>query len=131
MFSFRFSGSKILINLRRQFRVRKIFFVYVKLSVHKFFRDLRSFRFMFKITIPKVCDLCSRLATSITWTRTLDPDPGPWIRTLKTWPLKNLDPEKPRPRKTWTLKNWTLKNLDSEKPGLWKMRETVGRRKTF
>ena len=84
-----------MINLRRQFRVRKIFFVYVKLSVHKFFRDLRSFRFMFKITIPKVCDLCSRLATSITWTRTLDPDPGPWIRTLKTWTLKNLDPEKP------------------------------------
>ena len=25
MFSFRFSGSKFLINLRRQFRVRKIF----------------------------------------------------------------------------------------------------------
>ena len=42
-------------------------------------------------------------ATSKTWTRTLDPDPGlgPWT----------LDPG-PRP---WT---WTLKNLDPEKPGL-------------
>ena len=43
------------------------------------------------------------LATSITWTRTPDPDPGPWtlnpdpdswIRTLKAWTLKNLDLEK-------------------------------------
>ena len=24
-----------------------------------------------------------------------DPEPGPWSRTLKTWALKNLDPEKP------------------------------------
>ena len=42
-------------------------------------------------------------ATSITWTRTrtLDPGPGPWTRTLKIW----------------TLKTWTLKNLDSEKHG--------------
>ena len=31
----------------------------------------------------------------------LDPDPGPWTRTLKTWTLKNLDHEKPRPWKTW------------------------------
>ena len=42
----------------------------------------------------------------------LKPGPRPWTRTLK-----NLDPEKPGPRKTWTLKTWTLKNLDSEKPG--------------
>ena len=58
----------------------------------------------------------------------LDPDPGPWTRTLKTWTLKNLDPEKLGPWKTWTLKNldlekpgpwktWTLKNLDLEKHG--------------
>ena len=51
------------------------------------------------------------MATSITWTRTMDPgagqwtlDPGPYARTLKTW---TLDPnhEKPGSRKTWTLKN--------------------------
>ena len=33
--------------------------------------------------------------------------PGPWTRIQK-----NLDPEKPGPRKTWTLNN-----LDPEKPG--------------
>ena len=32
-------------------------------------------------------------ATSKTWTRTLDSDPGPW----KTWTLINLDAEKPGP----------------------------------
>ena len=37
------------------------------------------------------------MATSKTWTQTLDPDP-----------------EKPRSRKTWTLKHRTLKNLDPE-----------------
>ena len=37
----------------------------------------------------------------------LKPGPRPWIRTQK-----NLDPEKPGPRKTWTLKN-----LDPEKRG--------------
>ena len=37
----------------------------------------------------------------------LKPGPGPWTRTQK-----NLDPEKPGPRKTWTLKN-----LDPEKRG--------------
>ena len=37
-------------------------------------------------------------ATSKTWTRTLDPDPG-----------------KPGLRKTWTLKNLDQKNLDPEK----------------
>ena len=36
------------------------------------------------------------MATSKTWSQTLD-----------------LDPEKPQPRKTWTQKN-----LDPEKPGL-------------
>ena len=54
--------------------------------------------------------------------------------------MKNLDPEKPGPRKTLTQKNldpenpgpwksWTLKNLESEKPGLWKTRETAGCKK--
>ena len=60
----------------------------------------------------------------------LDPDlgPGRWTRTLKSWTLKNLDPEQPGPWKTWTLNNldpeqpgpwktWTLKNLDLEKHG--------------
>ena len=59
--------------------------------------------------------------TSITWTRTLDPEPGPRTRTLKTWTLKNLDPGKPGPWKTSTLKN-----LDPEKPGPWKTWETTG-----
>ena len=35
MFSLRFSGSKFLINLRLQFRLRNIFFVYVKFFVYK------------------------------------------------------------------------------------------------
>ena len=52
------------------------------------------------------------MATSKTWTRSLknlDPEkPGPW----KTWTLKNLDPEKPGPWETWTLKI-----LDPEKLG--------------
>ena len=42
-----------------------------------------------------------KTATSITFTRTLDPDPEPWTRTLETW----------------TLKTWTLKNLHLEKHG--------------
>ena len=65
-----------------------------------------------------------QMTTSKTWTRTLDPGPRPWTRTLK-----NLDPEKPGPCKTWALKNldpekpgrwktWALKNLDPEKPGI-------------
>ena len=49
-----------------------------------------------KVVVQKTC----KLATSKTWTRTLD-----------------LDPEKPRPRKTWTLKNLDPENLGSEKPG--------------
>ena len=44
--------------------------------------------------------LLIQLATSKTWTLTLD-----------------LEPEKPGPWKTWTLKTWTLKNLDHEKRG--------------
>ena len=34
--------------------------------------------------------------------------------------LKNLDPEKPGRRKTWTLKNLNPEKLDPEKPGLGK-----------
>ena len=49
MFSLRFSVSKFLVKLRRQFRIRKIFFVYVKFSVHKFWRELQSFHFEFKM----------------------------------------------------------------------------------
>ena len=52
-----------------------------------------------------------------------DPRPGSWTRTLK-----NQNPEKPEPRKTWTQKNldpekpgvtktWTMKILDYEKCG--------------
>ena len=53
------------------------------------------------------------MATSETWTRTLDPrpgpgpGPGPWIRTLN--PGQDPGPE------PWTQ---TLKNLDPEKPGI-------------
>ena len=53
MFSLRFSGSKVLINLRRQFRV--------KFFVNKVLRDLQSFHLVFKITISKMCNLCCRL----------------------------------------------------------------------
>ena len=49
MFSLRFSGSKFLINLRRQFRARKVFFEYVKVFVQKVLRDLQSFHFVFEI----------------------------------------------------------------------------------
>ena len=38
----------------------------------------------------------------------LKPRPGPWTRTMK-----NLDPVKCEPRKTWTLRN-----LDPEKHGI-------------
>ena len=40
-----------------------------------------------EIDFIQIVDLI--LATSKTWTRTLDPDSGPWTQTLK-----NLDPEK-------------------------------------
>ena len=53
MFFLRFSGSKFLINLRRQFHVRTIFSVYVKIFVHKLSR-VQSFYFVFKITISKM-----------------------------------------------------------------------------
>ena len=61
MFSLHFSVSKFLINLREKFRVRKILFVYGKLFVHKFLRDLEPLHLVFKITISKMCYLCSRL----------------------------------------------------------------------
>ena len=52
MFSLRFAGSKFLINLQRQFRVR--FFVFVKFFPHKILRDIQSFHFVLKITISKM-----------------------------------------------------------------------------
>ena len=61
MFSLRFLGSKFLIDLRRQFHVRKYFFMHKKFFVIKFLRDLQSFHFVFKITILIVRDLLSRL----------------------------------------------------------------------
>ena len=61
MFSLRFSGSKFLINLRRQIRVRNIFFVYVKFFMQTFSRDLQSFHFVFKINISKMRYFCCRL----------------------------------------------------------------------
>ena len=36
-------------------------FVYVKFSVHKFLRDLKSFHFVFKISILEMLNLRSRL----------------------------------------------------------------------
>ena len=53
MFSLGFSGSKFLINLRRQFRVRKIFFVYVKFFVHKVSSDLHLFILCLKLLFRK------------------------------------------------------------------------------
>ena len=44
----------------------------------------------------------SSLSTSKTWIQTLDPDhEEPGLR--KTWTLKDLDPEKPRPWETWEI----------------------------
>ena len=61
MFSLRLSGSKFLITLRRQFGVRKIFFVYVKFFVRKVSLYSQSFHFVFKIVISKMRNLCCRL----------------------------------------------------------------------
>ena len=60
MFSLRFSGSKFLINLRRQFRVRKFFCVYIKYFVHKFLGGLAAC-IVFKIAVPKMRNLYCRL----------------------------------------------------------------------
>ena len=54
------------------------------------------------------------MATYKTWTPTLQPDPEK-PRPRKSWTLKNLDPDKPGPRKTWNQKN-----VNPEKPGPWK-----------
>ena len=53
MFSLHFSGSKLLINLRRQFRVRKIC-VREILFTQCFCTDLQYFHFVFRITILNV-----------------------------------------------------------------------------
>ena len=58
--SLRFSGSKFLINLRRQFRVCKSFSC-TKIFSTQVFRELQPFHFLFKITISKMLNLCSRL----------------------------------------------------------------------
>ena len=55
MFSLRFSGSQFLINLRRQFCVRKIFFAYVKFFVYKFSLDSQSF--ILGCSFIKTCSL--------------------------------------------------------------------------
>ena len=59
MFPLRFSGSKFLIDLRRQLRVYKISFVYVKFFVYKFLWDLQSL--VFKIINSKMRNECCRL----------------------------------------------------------------------
>ena len=53
MLSLRFSGSKFLVDLRWQFRVRKNFFTQVLAGFAVFS--------LFKITISKMRNLCSRL----------------------------------------------------------------------
>ena len=53
VFSLRFSGSKFLISLRRQFRVRKIFCVYVKFFVFKVSQDLHLFILCLKLLFRK------------------------------------------------------------------------------
>ena len=49
--------------------------------------------------VPKICSKCTgeHLCQSAIqgYFHNLDPDPGPWTRTLKTCTLKKLDPEKP------------------------------------
>ena len=57
IFSLRFSGSKFLINLRRQYHVRKIFRTQV-------FAGFAVFHFVFKITISKTPNVaCSFIKT--------------------------------------------------------------------
>ena len=56
------------------------------------------------------------------WTKFLAFEGLPLKAGLGPWTLKNVDPKKPGPWKTWTLKHWTLKsvdpkNLDHEKRG--------------
>ena len=58
-FSLRFSGSKLLINLRRQFQVRQIFSCTLNFSCTSF-RGI-CMQFVFKTTIPKMRNLCCRL----------------------------------------------------------------------
>ena len=53
MCSLRFSLSILLINLRRQFCIRKNFFVYVKFFVHKFLRDRSLFILYLKLLFRK------------------------------------------------------------------------------
>ena len=61
MVSLYFSGSTFLINLQQQFHVRKIFScMYIKFFGQKFLQDLQPFHFVFKVTILKMCSLCSR-----------------------------------------------------------------------
>ena len=60
-FSLRFSGRKFWINLRRQFRVRKIFSCTYIFSNTRFLRDLQPFYFVFKITISNMRKLCSTI----------------------------------------------------------------------
>ena len=50
MLSLRFSGSKFLINSRRQFRVRKNFSRWQLSTLRQFFRDLQPFYFVYEIT---------------------------------------------------------------------------------
>ena len=60
MFFLRFSVSKFLINLRRQFRVVKFFRVR-RIFLNMFWRDLQSFHFVYMITFSKMRNLRSRL----------------------------------------------------------------------
>ena len=53
MFSLRLSGSKFLINVRRQIRVRKMFFMYVKFFIHKVSGDLHLFILYLKLLFRK------------------------------------------------------------------------------
>ena len=62
--------------------------------------------FLKKSELQKVFVIYLFSAVSLQWLL-LKSGHGPWTQTQK-----NLDPEKPGPRKTWTLKN-----LDPEKPG--------------
>ena len=50
IFSLRFSGSKFLINSRRQFRVRKNFSRRQLCTLRQFLQDLQPFHFVLEIT---------------------------------------------------------------------------------
>ena len=76
----------------------------IKLQASGF--PFRTLTFQFWLLQLFIYNMSFSMATSTTWTQTLDPDPGTWTRTLD--PDPGPGSWKPGPWKTWTLKNLYL-----------------------